>query len=230
MLVRFAGAEATSASIAELEFVRETQARLTANRIYEVQAVSVYKGMSFVLLYQDDATTGFTPRSFFEMIDGEVPTDWICSLFPAGEVQLVLGPDILAGSLEPYDAIVDHRSAPLEELWQRRHSRGPGQRFSHVRFVEASPTAASALANALSTRLTATFDAHRRRESIPLLVEGLRQLGHDIWNLDEGQHDEERAPWCPTFQTASDHGLRVTFGDRIVHVAWNPTSPATDVR
>jgi hypothetical protein len=230
MLVRFAGTEATSASLAELEFVRETQAHLTANQIYEVQAVSVYKGISFVLLYQDDASTDFTPRSFFEMVDGEVPTDWICSLFPVGEVQLVLGPDVLAGSLEAYDAIVDHRRAPLEELWRRRHSRGPGQRFSHVRFVEASPTAASALASALSTRLTATFDARRRRESIPLLVEGLRQLGHDVWNLDEGQDDEERAPWCPAFQTELGHGLRVTFGDRIVHVTWNPTPAATDVR
>lgn len=225
MLVRFAGTT-RSLSSAELEFVGNAQQlQLTERRVYDVQAVSVYKGVSFVLLYRDDGMTGFCPRGLFEMIDGNVPNDWICTLFAVGEVQLVLGPDIVAGGLEAYAAIVDQRSGPLENLWQLRQKRGPGDRFGHAHFATASLADTTVLADALATRLTATFDARRFRESIPLLIEGLRRLGHDLWNFDEGQDDQERGPWNPTFQTVSGQGLRVTFDDRVVRVTWNPSPP-----
>lgn len=122
MRVRFRGLDPRTLSPDEARYVSPSQTFLTADRDYDVHAVSVYDRVVFLLVIDDQSTPVFLPRALFEVVDPGVPTDWICNSFPEGPVQLVLGPAFIAKDLDAYDAMIDQRAAQVSQFWQRARS------------------------------------------------------------------------------------------------------------
>jgi len=81
--------------------------------------MSVYDGVAFVLVVDDDQTPSFRPRTLFEIEDPSIPGDWIVNLFQEGPVQLVVGPRYIANDLDSYNATVDQREPQMREFWKR---------------------------------------------------------------------------------------------------------------
>lgn len=119
MHVRFLNEALRSVSEHESKYVSPSQLCLSSAVEYEVHAVSVYDGISFVLVIDDDATPTFLPRALFETTSSLIPHDWICNLFPIDPVQLVMGPSFIASSLTSYNAMVDQEWSQVQSLWQR---------------------------------------------------------------------------------------------------------------
>jgi hypothetical protein len=112
----------------EAAYVSPTQLFLSVSRDYDAHAVSVYDGVSFLLVVDDKDTPVFLPRLLFEVLEPSIPRDWICNLFPCGPVQLVLGPAFLARDLVSYNAMVDQEAAQVENLWRRIESQRQEER------------------------------------------------------------------------------------------------------
>jgi hypothetical protein len=122
MRVRFRNPERSTLSRDEASFFSPQQTFLSSGKDYVVHAVSVYRGVAFVQIVDDDDTPVFLPRALFETVATDVPHDWICSLFPEDPVQLVLGPAFMAKDLAAYEAMVDQERAQVERFWGRIES------------------------------------------------------------------------------------------------------------
>lgn len=116
MRVRFRGLAPDTYPSNEAFFVSPTQTFLSSDKDYEVHAVSVYDGVTFLQVVDDLETPIFLPRALFDVVDVRVPEDWICNVMPSGPVQLVLGPPFVATSLDSYQAMIDQRKAQVEEF------------------------------------------------------------------------------------------------------------------
>ena len=103
----------------EAYYIVPKQTFLSLDKEYEVYAVSVYDGIAFLLVVDDDSTASFYPRTLFDVVESRVPTDWICNAFPTGPVQLILGPSFIAKDLASYDGMVDQRREQFDEFWRR---------------------------------------------------------------------------------------------------------------
>lgn len=119
MRVRFRKPELAALSSEERFFVSPKQLFLSTGRDYPVYAVSVYEKVVFVQVVDDKETPTFLPRALFQMVDSEVPKDWICNLFPDGPIQMVLGPPFVAKDLDAYNAMIDQEAAQVERFWRR---------------------------------------------------------------------------------------------------------------
>src|SRR3569623_317575 len=118
MRVKFT-VKAPEVPLSEAGFVVPSQVFLTLMKEYEVHGVSVYKGVTFVLLIDDTNTPAFFHRAYVEVVDSEVPNDWICNVFPDDPVQCVLGPSFMAKDLESYEGVVDLQATQMELFWNR---------------------------------------------------------------------------------------------------------------
>jgi hypothetical protein len=103
----------------ESAFVSPQQTLLSPHKDYVVHAVSVFDKVVFVQIVDDKDTPVFLPRALFEMVEADLPDDWICSLFPEGPVQLLLGPPFVARDLDAYNAMLDQEAAQVQRFWQR---------------------------------------------------------------------------------------------------------------
>lgn len=121
MRARFHKPDLLNCSENELKFLSPSQMFFSMGKEYEVHAVSVYDGTTFLLLVDDLETPAFHPRFAFETTDSSVPGDWICNVFSGGPIQLVLGPEFIAKDQEAYNAMVDQEMAPVNALWRRIH-------------------------------------------------------------------------------------------------------------
>ncbi len=119
MKVRYRSPDRASLSEHEAKYFVKEQVRLSTGRSYGVYAVSVYDGLAFVHVVDDQETPRFLPRALFEVVDGGIPEDWQCNLFPEGPVQMVFGPAYVAADLGCYEATVDQRRPQMAELWRR---------------------------------------------------------------------------------------------------------------
>lgn len=91
--------------------------------------------------------------------------------------------------------------------------------FSKRRFAEANESQrgqmCSDLARALEQRLVGAGDFHR---AILSEVERLRELGHDLWSMDESDDFEV---WGPNYESTTGPGVVITFTcDQGVRVEW----------
>lgn len=107
MRVRAIDVEWSKLEPAVMRFVSKSQTLLTPGTEYDVHAVSVYKGVVFVLVVDDLKTPVFYPSALFETACTETPRDWKCNLIRKDGVDLVLGPDFVARDLNAYNSMVD---------------------------------------------------------------------------------------------------------------------------
>ena len=119
MRVRFRNPAPDAYTSEEAKYVAPGQTFLSTEKHYDVHAVSVYDGVVFVQVVDDNRTPVFDPRALFDVIDTRVPEDWICNVFSEGLVQLVLGPRFVAKDLASYDGMIDHRGPQVDEFWKR---------------------------------------------------------------------------------------------------------------
>jgi hypothetical protein len=119
MRVRFCRPDLTVCSPHELSYYSSSQAFFAEGNEYDVHAVSMYDGVTFLLVVDNLKTPSFHPRIAFDTISSEIPADWICSVFASGPVQLVLGPAFIARDVESYNSMVDQEMAQVERFWQR---------------------------------------------------------------------------------------------------------------
>jgi hypothetical protein len=103
----------------EEPFISPSQVFLSPLKDYEVHAVSVFKGVTFVQIVDDKDTPIFLPRALFRTTSHALPDDWICSVFPEGAVQLILGPTFVADSISSYNAMIDQEVAQVQRFWRR---------------------------------------------------------------------------------------------------------------
>jgi hypothetical protein len=119
MRVQFRALPPSPSSPREAQFVApEVRFPFTPAREYEVYAVSVYDGVVFVLVIDDLNSPLFTPRSLFETVDAAVPARWICNVFAAGPVPMILGPEFIARDLASYDRFIDCDGEQMTAFWK----------------------------------------------------------------------------------------------------------------
>lgn len=119
MRVRFRSLAVDASLSNEAGYISRGQIFLSPGKSYEVYVVSVYDGVVFMQVVDDLETPIFLPRTLFEVVDSQVPQDWICNAFPGGPVQLVLGPTFVAEGLGSYEAMIDQRRPQVEKFWRR---------------------------------------------------------------------------------------------------------------
>lgn len=103
----------------EVSFYSRSQTFLTVGAEYEVHAVSVYKGVVFVLIFDDLSTPTFYPSYLFFSSDFEIPSGWIINFLGVEGVSMVAGYDFMAKSLDSYNDIVDQRLDSVRMLVER---------------------------------------------------------------------------------------------------------------
>lgn len=105
-------------------FASAEQTRLTAGRDYPVVALSVYLGVAFLLVEDDEGQPRFCPASLFEPCTGPTPANWRCTTRLGGGVELVIGPAFVSESLEAYSDVVDQTPDAIESVTRWLRSRG----------------------------------------------------------------------------------------------------------
>ncbi len=94
--------------------------------------------------------------------------------------------------------------------------------FSKLTFDCSDEAGKTALAAALASHLTERFKGVPEfHQGVRIVVEELRELGHDLWSFDES---DEMEVWCPNYQTSSGPGIVVTFAAERVDVTWSGPS------
>ena len=149
---------------------------VTASREYVVHALSVWRGITHVLIVDDMEDPWFKPRSLFDTVDPSLPSDWIGSVFPEAAVQLVLGPAFLAGSLEAYESMIDGDQDSRTAFWSRAEKlAATARRDELLAFVDdcgrlgVPPTHAQELADLIGVG--------EERQALESLSEELATLG-----------------------------------------------------
>jgi hypothetical protein len=90
---------------------------LTVGREYDVHGLTTYNGTTFFQIVDDNRYPSWNPSWLFDVIDRDVPTDWICNVFDSGH--LVLGPEFVAKDLESYVDMVELSSDQVDRFWNR---------------------------------------------------------------------------------------------------------------
>lgn len=98
---------------------RQAELHVTRSREYEVHALAVYQGHTHYQVIADIDWPVWLPWCVFEVADSSVPADWRANSFPALGVQLVIGPQFVAGSEDSYQAMVESESGQLDLFWRR---------------------------------------------------------------------------------------------------------------
>ena len=111
---KFEGCPAAIAAIGS----PESQTHLSLGKEYEVFALSVFQGVVFLQVVVDANHITWLPAWLFEVCDATLPNDWICSL-PAGDLQMILGPDFVAADEASYNQMVELDSKLVAAFWRR---------------------------------------------------------------------------------------------------------------
>ena len=107
-----------SLSATESRFAFPNNYRFVEGASYEVHAVSVFNGIVFLLVVDEDNLPIFRPRVLFEVIDQTIPQDWVCGVFN-GDPQLVAGPPFIASSMDAYESMIDRCRATVDRFHDR---------------------------------------------------------------------------------------------------------------
>jgi hypothetical protein len=86
---------------------------LSSGDKYQVTAISVFEGcVRYQLLDYLRSHPNWYLSWFFEIEEGDLPCDWICSSFPP-DLELVLGPPFMTHSREAYESMVGLETSAL---------------------------------------------------------------------------------------------------------------------
>lgn len=100
------------------DFAKPSQTCVTAGKEYTVLAMSVYERVWFVLICDDYSMAEFLPLHLFDQVTTDIPPEWICTLNPGQDLDMVLGPDFIARDHGAYSSIVDKEVATVDKLWE----------------------------------------------------------------------------------------------------------------
>lgn len=101
------------------------QTLITVGKEYEVHAAAVFDGFVHVQVVDDARYPAWLPAWLFDVVESEVPADWICSMFH-DDPSFVLGPEFIAGGQDRYAAMVELEPEQVERFWKRVED--PGRR------------------------------------------------------------------------------------------------------
>ncbi len=85
---------------------------------YDVHAVSVSDGIVEFQIISSEWPF-FYPAALFEVIEGGLPSDWICRTFNNGRLQMVIGPEFMAKDVESYSATLEMNPPQSDLFWER---------------------------------------------------------------------------------------------------------------
>lgn len=98
-------------------FIKKNQTFLTIGKQYQACALSVYKGVSFVLVADDLGTPNFIPSMAFKATDEKLPSSWFCNLLNEDGVSMIVGPSFISQSIELYSAMIDLEPEQVNKFW-----------------------------------------------------------------------------------------------------------------
>jgi hypothetical protein len=91
---------------------------LTAGRQYDVHALAVFQGQSSFQIVDDLNYPAWYPTWLFDIIDTNLPLDWICNIFRE-EPLLVMGPNFVADDIAAYEEMVELTAEKVDLFWKR---------------------------------------------------------------------------------------------------------------
>jgi hypothetical protein len=94
------------------------QVHVTPGRTYEVQALTVFESLVWIQIEDDLGYPAWIPARYFEVLDPQVPDDWICNVME-GSQPIVLGPAFLAQSEETYRQMLELEPKQVEAFRDR---------------------------------------------------------------------------------------------------------------
>lgn len=111
-------------------------ARVTIGSVYDVHAIVFYNwvwyfqphhpvqmpGSAELQLIDDLGYPSWYPSVLFEVVDGKLPSDWKCNVFPHNDMQgpvMVIGPDFLVQNEAAYTAMVELEADQVDRFWKR---------------------------------------------------------------------------------------------------------------
>jgi hypothetical protein len=104
------------------------QSFVTVAKDYEVYALSVFQGVVMLQVVDDVGMPSWRPGWLFDVVDSEMPRDWICS-FVTADPLLVIGPAFVAKDEASYTEMVELTSDQVARFWKRiDETGGPKER------------------------------------------------------------------------------------------------------
>ena len=104
-------------------YVNREQAHITPGTEYMVHALVVFGGVTLLQVVDDLGYPSWKPAWLFGAADNSLDEDWICSVFPDDEPQLVIGPRFLAQDLASYSQMVELEPEQVKRFWKRLEAR-----------------------------------------------------------------------------------------------------------
>lgn len=98
---------------------------VTPGTHYEVHAIAVYAGVTFVQFIDDLGYPSWKPGWLFDVKDARLPADWTSNLFQS-ELSLVIGPDFLLRDEDAYRRMVELDADQVRRFWARIDALGSG--------------------------------------------------------------------------------------------------------
>lgn len=94
---------------------------VTAGKEYDVHAIQVYEGITFVQFIDDIGYPAWQPSALFDVVDTSIPVDWHCNIFHRGECAEVLaaGPDFLVKDYTALTEMIQLDADQVDRFWRR---------------------------------------------------------------------------------------------------------------
>jgi hypothetical protein len=103
-------------------FLGDNQTFVTERNEYDVYAMSWFDGVIFLQIVNDVRLPAWVPFILFEVIDGTMPNDWKCNLFPqnaASGLGMLIGPAFIVRDEQSYQEMVELNSEQVSRFWKR---------------------------------------------------------------------------------------------------------------
>jgi len=93
-------------------------APLTVGKDYEVHAITVFQGVVFFQVVEDEGELpAWVPAWMCRTVAGEMPGDWVANMVDEGH--FVIGPQFLARDLQSYVDMVELNPEQIARFWRR---------------------------------------------------------------------------------------------------------------
>lgn len=104
-------------------FTEESVIHIQVGFEYEVHSLSVFSGVTCLLIIDDLGIFSWLPAWLFEVSQRQMPSDWIASIF-SDDPSLVIGPPLIAESFDSYRRFVDQDPDVVNAMRQRIEVNG----------------------------------------------------------------------------------------------------------
>lgn len=107
-------------------YLGQGQTFVTAGKEYEVQSISLFNGIVSLQIVDDIDYPAWYPFVLFEIVEGSLPSDWQCRLFPNNDitgVTMILGPEFIVKDEAAYEAMVELDPDQVDRFWKRVNAK-----------------------------------------------------------------------------------------------------------